>query len=81
MEEKKEPDLEELFGEIEEILEKMEERDISLEHSFLLYEEGKNTMTSKPRAMDVKGKGHYRAERLPLLSPTGSILGEETLWS
>jgi len=40
MEEKKEPDLEELFGEIEEILEKMEERDISLEHSFLLYEEG-----------------------------------------
>lgn len=36
----KEPDLEELFTQMEEILEKMEDKDISLEDSFSLYEEG-----------------------------------------
>lgn len=45
MTEKKEPDLkesdlEELFTQMEEILEKMEDKDISLEDSFSLYEEG-----------------------------------------
>ncbi len=40
MSEKKEPGLEELFGQMEEILEKMEEKDISLEDSFTLYEKG-----------------------------------------
>ena len=35
----KESGLEELFTEIEDILAKMEDKDISLEHSFLLYEE------------------------------------------
>lgn len=40
MEEKKESGLEELFIEIEDILDKMEDKDISLENSFLLYEEG-----------------------------------------
>ena len=32
--------LEELFGEIEDILEQMDDKEISLEKSFLLYEEG-----------------------------------------
>jgi len=36
----KESGLEELFTEIEDILAKMEDKDISLENSFLLYEEG-----------------------------------------
>ena len=36
----KESGLEELFKEIEDILAKMEDKDISLERSFLLYEEG-----------------------------------------
>ena len=36
----KESGLEELFTEIEDILAKMEDKDISLERSFLLYEEG-----------------------------------------
>lgn len=40
MEDKKESGLEELFIEIEDILDKMEDKDISLENSFLLYEEG-----------------------------------------
>jgi len=40
MSEKKEPGLEVLFGQMEEILEKMEEKDISLEDSFTLYEKG-----------------------------------------
>lgn len=40
MTEKKEAGLEELFKEIEEILDKMEDKDISLEDSFLLYEKG-----------------------------------------
>lgn len=37
---KKEAELEELFTELEEILDKMEEKEISLESSFQLYEEG-----------------------------------------
>lgn len=40
MAEKKEAGLEELFIEIEDILTKMDEKDISLEDSFLLYEKG-----------------------------------------
>ncbi len=36
----KQASLEELMEEIEDILEKMDEKDISLEDSFLLYEEG-----------------------------------------
>ena len=36
----KESGLEELFKEIEDILAKMEDKDISLERSFLLYEAG-----------------------------------------
>lgn len=40
MAEEKESRLEDLFIEIEEILDKMEDREISLESSFLLYEEG-----------------------------------------
>ncbi len=40
MAEKKEAGLEELFTDIEEILGKMEDREVSLEDSFLLYEEG-----------------------------------------
>lgn len=40
MTEKKEPGLEELFIQMEEILEKMEDKDISLEDSFSLYEKG-----------------------------------------
>ena len=36
----KESGLEELFTEIEDILAKMEDKDISLEHSFLFFEEG-----------------------------------------
>ncbi len=40
MAEKKEAGLEELFTEIEEILNQMEDKDISLEDSFLLYEKG-----------------------------------------
>lgn len=40
MEEKKVPQLEELFVEIEEIIRQMEDREVSLEQSFLLYEEG-----------------------------------------
>lgn len=40
MAEQKEAGLEELFTEIEEILDHMEEKDISLEDSFLLYEKG-----------------------------------------
>lgn len=40
MEEEKEVSLEELFEELETILEKMEDKDISLEQSFLFYEEG-----------------------------------------
>ena len=40
MAEKKEPGLEELFIQMEEILEKMEDKDISLEDSFSFYEEG-----------------------------------------
>lgn len=40
MAEEKESGLEELFEEIEDILNKMEDKDISLEQSFLLYESG-----------------------------------------
>ncbi|MCM1256696.1 MAG: exodeoxyribonuclease VII small subunit [Roseburia sp.] len=40
MEEKKEPGLEELFSEIEGIINQMEDREVSLEQSFLLYETG-----------------------------------------
>lgn len=40
MTEKKETKLEEVFLEIEDILDKMEDKDISLEDSFLLYEQG-----------------------------------------
>ncbi len=40
MEEKKEPGLEELFLEIEDIITQMEDREVSLEQSFLLYEAG-----------------------------------------
>ena len=40
MEEKKEPGLEELFLEIEEIITQMEDKEVSLEQSFQLYEAG-----------------------------------------
>lgn len=40
MAEQKESSLEDLFLEIEGILEQMEEKDVSLEQSFLLYESG-----------------------------------------
>lgn len=40
MEKKKEPALEEIFTELEDILDKMEDKDASLEESFLLYEKG-----------------------------------------
>lgn len=40
MNKEKQSSLEELMIEIEDILEKMDEQDISLEDSFLLYEEG-----------------------------------------
>lgn len=40
MKEKKEPELEEIFEELEDILNKMEDREVSLEESFLLYENG-----------------------------------------
>lgn len=40
MAEEREPSLEEVFEEIEDILNKMEDKDIALEDSFLLYEEG-----------------------------------------
>ena len=40
MEELKESGLEELFEEIEEILGRLEDKEISLEDSFLLYEQG-----------------------------------------
>ena len=40
MTEEKQPSLEELMEEIEDILDKMDEKEISLEDSFLLYEEG-----------------------------------------
>lgn len=40
MEEKREASLEELFTEIEGILERMEDQEVSLEDSFLLYEKG-----------------------------------------
>ena len=36
----KEPGLEEVFAEIEELLRQMEDKDISLEDSFVLYEQG-----------------------------------------
>lgn len=39
-EEKKEPDLEELFLDIEGIIRQMEDKEVSLEQSFLLYETG-----------------------------------------
>lgn len=40
MEEKNEPQLEELFAEIEGIIRQMEDKEVSLEQSFLLYETG-----------------------------------------
>ncbi len=40
MTEEKQSSLEELMEEIEDILDKMDEKEISLEDSFLLYEEG-----------------------------------------
>lgn len=40
MEEKKEPGLEELFLEIEGIITQMEDKEVSLEQSFQLYESG-----------------------------------------
>lgn len=40
MTEKKEPGLEELFREIEDILDRMEDKELSLEDSFSLYEKG-----------------------------------------
>ena len=40
MDKEKESSLEELFSEIELILGQLEEKDVSLERSFLLYEEG-----------------------------------------
>lgn len=40
MAEKKEAELEELFKDIEEIIQTMEDKEVSLEKSFLLYEEG-----------------------------------------
>lgn len=39
-EERQEPDLEELFLEIEGIIRQMEDKEVSLEQSFLLYETG-----------------------------------------
>lgn len=38
--EKKEPSLEETFQELEEMIEKMQSREITLEESFALYEQG-----------------------------------------
>lgn len=40
MAEKSEIKLEDMFADIEDILERMEDKDISLEDSFLLYEQG-----------------------------------------
>lgn len=44
MPDRREYSLEELFGQLETILEKMEEKDISLEESFFFYEEGMKTL-------------------------------------
>lgn len=56
MEEKKEPDLEELFLEIEEIISKMEEKEVSLEQSFLLYETGMKKLKQCNEKIDTVEK-------------------------
>lgn len=38
--EKKEPSLEETFQELEQIIEKMQDREVTMEESFTLYEQG-----------------------------------------
>lgn len=52
MAEKKEAGLEELFAEIEEILDEMEGQEITLEKSFLLYEEGMKKLKQCNAAID-----------------------------
>lgn len=56
MEEGRKVSLEELFEEIEVILEKMEDKDISLEDSFLLYEDGMKKLKQCNERIDLVEK-------------------------
>ncbi len=63
----KESGLEELFTEIEDILAKMEDKDISLEHSFLLYEEGMKKLKRCSEKIDQVEK------KMLLISEQGTL--------
>lgn len=59
--------LEELFEEIEEILKKMEDKEVSLEDSFLLYEEGMKKLKLCNEKIDQVEK------KMLLISEQGSL--------
>ena len=68
METEKEPELEELFEQLEEVTGKMEEKDTSLEESFALYQKGMELLKTckdtidriekKVQILDENGETH-----------------------
>lgn len=67
MAEERKVSLEELFEEIEVILEKMEDKDISLEDSFLLYEDGMKKLKQCNERIDLVEK------KMLVISADGSL--------
>lgn len=67
MEEERKVSLEKLFEEIEVILEKMEDKDISLEDSFLLYEDGMKKLKQCNERIDLVEK------KMLVISADGSL--------
>lgn len=68
MAEEKESGLEELFEEIEDILNKMEDKDISLEQSFLFYESGMKKLKQCNEKIDQVEK------KMLVLSEQGTLV-------
>ena len=74
MKEKKGPSLEDLFEEIEGILEKMEDKDVALEESFLLFEDGmKKQCSLKIDQVEKKMLALNDAGELEILPPNGGV--------
>ena len=67
MAEEKESGLEELFEEIEDILNKMEDKDISLEQSFRFYEDGMKKLKQCNEKIDQVEK------KMLILSEQGTL--------
>lgn len=76
MKEKKGPSLEDLFEEIEGILEKMEDKDVALEESFLLFEDGMKKLKQCSLKIDQVEKKMLAlndAGELEILPPNGGV--------